>query len=71
MVGTFLALAIAELTVPTLVPKPESPIVTQDNLARRKSGAPGALGLSQVTLDREFRSLKIRLSVVQPRRAHV
>jgi len=49
--------------VPTLVPKPRSPTVTQENLPCRKSDALSALGRSQVTLDREVYSLKIRMSV--------
>jgi len=55
--------------VPTLVPKPGSPTVTQGNLPDRKSDALRALALSWVMLDCETRGLKIRVSVVQPSRA--
>ena len=49
-----------ELVVPTLVPKPRSPTVTQENLPGRKSEALRSLRLSQITLDPEIRSQKIR-----------
>ena len=51
-------------SVPTLVPKPGSPIVTQEHLAGCKSDAHRALGISWVMLDHEIGALKIRVSVV-------
>jgi hypothetical protein len=47
--------------VPTLMPKPGLPTVTQAHLPARKSGALPALGLSWVMLDSEICSLKIRV----------
>ena len=55
---------LASAPVPTLVPKPGSPNVTQGNLPSHGFAALGALGLPWVMLDREIRSLKIRVSVV-------
>ena len=55
--------------VPTLVPNPTSTTVTQGNLPRQGSDALRAPGLSWVILDREIRSLKIRVSVVRLTRA--
>ena len=57
------------LQVPTLVPKPGSPTVTQEHLPGHEIAAIRVLGLPWVMLDSECRSLKIRVSVVQPRRA--
>ena len=54
--------------VPTLVPKPGSPTVTQEHLPSRKSDALRFLGLPWVMLDREIYLLKIRVSAVQPSR---
>ena len=51
--------------MPTLVPKPGSPTVTQEQLPGRKSDALRALGLPWVTLDHEICSLKIRVLVVR------
>ena len=51
--------------VPTLVPKPGSPTVTQGNLPSHVIAALPALGLRQVMLDHEICSLKIRVSVVR------
>ena len=50
------------LHVPTLVPNPGSPAVTQEYLPRRESDALPALGLSSVMLDRKICLLKIRVS---------
>jgi hypothetical protein len=50
--------------VPTLVPKPGSPTVTQGNLPSHNSDALRSVGLPWVMLDHEIRSLKIRVSVV-------
>ena len=47
--------------MPTLVPKPGSPTVTQGNLQWRESDALRALVLSWVMMDRESCSLKIRV----------
>ena len=54
--------------VPTLVRNLGSPTVTQEHLLDRKSDPIRALASSQVTLGREVRSLKIRVSAVQPSR---
>ena len=64
LVGTFLVLAIAELPVPTLVSKPGSPTVTQENLTLKKITVKRPLGLSQVMVGCEICSLKIRVSGV-------
>ena len=53
--------------MPTLVPKPASPAVTQQQLPSSKSAALRAFGLAWVTLDHEICSLKIRVSVVRLR----
>jgi hypothetical protein len=50
--------------VPTLVPKPGSPTVTQQNLPGYEIEATRALGLPWVTSGHEICSLKIRVSVV-------
>jgi hypothetical protein len=51
-------------SVPTLVPEPGLPDVTQANLTPQNFAALHALGLSQVTLGCEIYSLNIRVSVV-------
>ena len=51
--------------VPTLVPKPGSPTVTQGNLRCKEPAALRALESSWVMLDREICLLKIRVSVVR------
>ena len=48
--------------VPTLVPKTGSSSVTQESLPESKFTALRVLGIRWVTLDREIRSLKIRVS---------
>ncbi len=53
------------LLVPTLVPKPGSPTVTQGNLSNQESDAIRALGLPWVMLNRDICLLKIRVSVVR------
>ena len=51
--------------MPTLVPNPGSPTVTQGNLPNQEYDALRTLGLSRVMLGHEIRSLKIRVSVVR------
>ncbi len=50
--------------VPTLVPNPGSPTVTQGNLPGREFTSKCSVALPWVTLDRDICSLKIRVSVV-------
>ena len=54
----------ADVQVPTLVPKPASPTVTQEHLPGRKSAAKRSIASPWVTLSFEICSLKIRVSVV-------
>ena len=56
-------------SVPTLVPKPGSPTVTQGNLPESEFTALRALELPWVTSGHEICSLKIRVSVVRWTRA--
>ena len=56
---------IAELMVPTLVPKPGSPTVTQAKLTGHESTALRVLALLWLRSGREICSLKIRVSVVR------
>ena len=56
--------------VPTAVPKPGSPTVTQGNLTLQNFAALRSLGLPQVTLGCEIYSLKIRVSRTSLRRAN-
>jgi hypothetical protein len=51
--------------VPTLVPKPRSPTVTQGNLPSHESATKRYGGLSKIMPDSEICSLKIRVSVVR------
>ena len=51
--------------VPTLVPKPASPTVTQEHLPRHEFTALRSVRSPWVMLDREICSLKIRVSVVR------
>jgi hypothetical protein len=51
--------------VPTLVPKQGSSGVTEEHLPESEFTALRALELAWVMLDREIRSLKIRVSVVR------
>ena len=53
--------------VPTLVPKPGSPTVTQENLRGYEIARLRVLESPWVMLDREICSLKIRVSVVRCR----
>ena len=47
------------MVVPTIVPKPRSPAVTQENLPGHESDALRSVTSPWVTLDREIRSLKM------------
>jgi hypothetical protein len=51
--------------VPTLVPKPGPPTVTQEHLPGHETDALRSFGLPWVTLDREICSLKSRVSVAR------
>ena len=61
-------LAGIRISVPTLVPKPGSPNVTQEHVPGYKSDALSSVRSPWVTLDREICSLKIRVSLVQSSR---